>query len=292
MKSKKNRGFDQKPESPGDINIDLQTGDEDDDIIDLEDIIEMPARPINEEEDIDMDVEILDAEPELTLDSSEKPAKAAPQPPAKNDVLDFGTDEPERDEELLLDDFNPDDDEDLFGRIEVTEHERPAAEGEQVFGDDEAMLMDDLPSKDAKPEVQLSEENQHALRERAAAALKIEDETARGIEPEPAPEAVIEPESPEAPEAEPPKPAPDIAAAATAAASAAVSSGQAAAQPAASSGGVDEFMIAELVEELVGRIESRLMDTVRSVVEARLPEIARDVIREEIERVKKEIESS
>lgn len=40
------------------------------------------------------------------------------------------------------------------------------------------------------------------------------------------------------------------------------------------------------VEELIARIESRLEDVVRRVVEARLPEIVREALREEIERLK------
>ncbi len=302
MKSKKPMGFDQNAESPGDMNIDLQTGDEDDDIIDLEDIIEMPGRAIDEEEDIDMDVEILDAEPGLVFDSPEKPGKAAPQPSSQKDSMDLGMTESEQDA-YLLEDFDPDDEEDLFEKMTMPEPEKEQAEGEPIFDEEDDLLLDDILNEVEKPQSEPPDENQHALRERAAAALKIEDATDKAPIPEP---PAAEPEhlqpAPEipVPEAEHPEPAPEIPATELehpeaaleipAAAAVAVLPEQAASQPAPSPGGVDEFMIAELVEELVGRIESRLMDTVRQAVEARLPEIARDVIREEIERVKKEIE--
>ena len=40
------------------------------------------------------------------------------------------------------------------------------------------------------------------------------------------------------------------------------------------------------VEDLIARIESRLEDVVRRIVDARLPEIVREALREEIERLK------
>lgn len=45
--------------------LDMQLEGDDDDIIDLEDIIEMPDRPIDEDEDLDLDVEIFDVDEEL-----------------------------------------------------------------------------------------------------------------------------------------------------------------------------------------------------------------------------------
>jgi len=42
------------------------------------------------------------------------------------------------------------------------------------------------------------------------------------------------------------------------------------------------------LEALVSRIESRLLDSVREMVEAKLPEVVRTLLREEIERLKKE----
>jgi hypothetical protein len=46
-----------------------------------------------------------------------------------------------------------------------------------------------------------------------------------------------------------------------------------------------------LLEDFVAQIETKLLDTVREVVEARLPEIVRAVLREEIERMKSDGES-
>jgi len=42
--------------------LDIELDSQDDEIIDLEDIIEMPDRPIDEDEDLDLDVEILDVD--------------------------------------------------------------------------------------------------------------------------------------------------------------------------------------------------------------------------------------
>lgn len=45
------------------------------------------------------------------------------------------------------------------------------------------------------------------------------------------------------------------------------------------------------IEDLVKRIETRLLEAVQQAVEARLPDIVRNLLREEIERVKKEMEA-
>lgn len=45
------------------------------------------------------------------------------------------------------------------------------------------------------------------------------------------------------------------------------------------------------IEDLVQRIETRLLEAVQQAVEARLPDIVRNLLREEIERVKKEMEA-
>ena len=59
--------------------LDIELESQDDEIIELEDIIEMPARPIDEDEDLDLDVEILDVDSYLESEP-EKPAKKAAQP--------------------------------------------------------------------------------------------------------------------------------------------------------------------------------------------------------------------
>ena len=90
--------------------LDIELESQDDEIIELEDIIEMPARPIDEDEDLDLDVEILDVDSYLESEP-EKPAKKAAQPfmkeqaqkpPLKQEDLfeSFG-DESEEDEMLF-----------------------------------------------------------------------------------------------------------------------------------------------------------------------------------------------
>ena len=55
--------YEDSPDPMRDLDIELDT--QNDEIIDLEDIIEMPARPIDEDEDLDLDVEILDVDADL-----------------------------------------------------------------------------------------------------------------------------------------------------------------------------------------------------------------------------------
>src|SRR5208283_5856283 len=63
--------------------LDIELENQDDEIIDLEDIIEMPANPIDEDEDLDLDAEILDVdsyfEPEPEPEP-ERPIKKTAQP--------------------------------------------------------------------------------------------------------------------------------------------------------------------------------------------------------------------
>jgi len=44
------------------------------------------------------------------------------------------------------------------------------------------------------------------------------------------------------------------------------------------------------LDEFVAQIESRLIDAIREIVESRLPEMGRTVLKEEIERLKNEEE--
>jgi hypothetical protein len=50
------------------------------------------------------------------------------------------------------------------------------------------------------------------------------------------------------------------------------------------------YDVTQTVEELIGRIESRLQDHIRVVVESRLPELVRSIVSEEIERLRKEFQ--
>src|SRR5208337_1579340 len=89
--------------------LDIELESQDDEIIELEDIIEMPARPIDEDEDLDLDVEILDVDSYLEPEPEpEKPAKKAAQPimreqaqkqpPRQEDMFESFGDESEEDE--------------------------------------------------------------------------------------------------------------------------------------------------------------------------------------------------
>jgi hypothetical protein len=48
--------------------------------------------------------------------------------------------------------------------------------------------------------------------------------------------------------------------------------------------------VSKSIDQLIGGIESRIVDVIREIVDERLPEIVRSVIREELEQVKKERE--
>ncbi len=403
-KPNRSMGFDEKPDPSQEADIDLESlGEDDDEIIDLEDIIEMPAGSIDEDEDIDLDVEILDAEPDLDFDDFEptkegeqlsfgkKPA-AAPSEPSEAEDVDvddllkdiegeddlFGTAAEAKEPEL--------DQAEILGETEELDKEEPAAEaaepimaeepavvekssGEPALDEEEDELLKSLLDELDGIQEAAKPAEPPPLRERAAAALKIDDETDRAseippdisipeeaiaaeemieavpeveaIEAAPAPVAEVpeaeapgipelpETEAPVAPEAfeaepaaqpkeEAPKiseaavlqqtkiPSPEIASAAAADVGAAEVERprrQAPEAPKPSSprpvlesepaivvATGNDALIAELIEELVGRIEFRLLDTVRQVVEAKLPGIAREIIREEIERLKKEID--
>ena len=100
-KPKKPMGFDEKPDPLQDIDIEFNGDDDDDEIIDLEDIIEMPARSINEDEDLDLDVEILDADSDFDFDA--EMAKSGGEAASKETPMkDFSPKlEGEEDESLL-----------------------------------------------------------------------------------------------------------------------------------------------------------------------------------------------
>lgn len=376
-KPNRSMGFDDQPDPSREADIDLESlGEDDDEIIDLEDIIEMPAGSIDEDEDIDLDVEILDAEPDLDFDDFEKPPKGAGQLSftRKAAPVESAPIEPaQEDVEDLLKDLEDEEGDNLFGKLAAAEAEKKSAEFEpaEIFEPITGPL-DEKPIIEAEEQIEPEEpaavaagpaepamneeddellkslldeldgladttkpEEAPPLRERAAAALKIEDETDRAPQPQPdIPAAPEEPpalapmpegepempaaEAPPAPEAEAPetpeaaipqqpKIAPEIAATAAAAAAIAAAAEKKPAEaapeaeppsskpvpesePAFVVAAGNDALIAELIEELVGRIEFRLLETVRQVVEAKLPGVAREIIREEIERIKKEIE--
>jgi hypothetical protein len=76
-------------DSSQDIGLEMNGGD-DDDIIDLEDIVEMPVGSIDEDEDLEVDVEILDAEADLDFDLLERKIRVEEAPP-RDLPKDFST---------------------------------------------------------------------------------------------------------------------------------------------------------------------------------------------------------
>jgi len=247
-----------------DINVELETSDDNDDIIDLEDIIEMPDSAIDEDEDLDLDVdvEILDADTDLT----HEPPKAAvpaetgrPQAAASDheDLLESLGDEPEE-ETVIFEAAEP-----------AVPEKQPAGKSEsQLFDlDDDSFLQEflDKPDKAAKPE----EKSDFGLE--ADAGFEIIEETGfSDVQPEAA--FLEKAPAPQQPQAAAPASAPAAPVSAPAAS---------AFTPA------DELL--QTAEELVERLESRLQEHIRLVVESRLPDLVRSIIKEEIDKLKKEL---
>ncbi len=239
-----------------DLDIDFEN--QDDEIIDLEDIIEMPSRPIDEDEDLDLDldVEILDVDSDLEPEP-ERPARKGAQPlkdqaPRRSeaqDLLDSFGDEAEEDETL----FEP-----------VASRE-PAAKqkgrvGPADFDEEEASLLDEFMDEAEMPDIRTRAEERVELRERAASALKIVEETRTAKQEEPTiPDDFLEPAQPQPEETPIQTPAtapPDF---------------------------------SKVAEELIGGLESRLQEHIRVMVESQLPDLVRSIISEEIEKIKKEL---
>jgi hypothetical protein len=229
-----------------DLEIELDT--QDDEIIDLEDIIEMPDRPIDEDEDLDLDVEILDVDSDFEPEE-EKPAGKAPQPAVKDQAK-----RPRSKDEDLLNSFGDEaeDDETLFDQIASME---PAGKildkaAPKVFEEDEESLLDELMDEREAGKPGTDEEKNVELRQRAAAAIKVpEDARPVEVESEPAVSGPLESAQP------PVQPSVDL---------------------------------SKTAEELIGRIESNLQEHIRVMVESRLPDLVRSIISEEIEKLKNE----
>jgi hypothetical protein len=180
--------YDEPPDPMRDLDIELDS--QDDEIIDLEDIIEMPDRPIDEDEDLDLDVEILD------VDSDFEPQ--AQQPP-KFSQRSIKEQAPRSEEKDLIGEFGDEseDVESLFDELDSAEPPKKTASRAEpkVFDEDESSLIDELMNETGVPDSGKGEARPADLRERAAAAIKIPEE-ARSveIEPEPAAAGSLEPE--------------------------------------------------------------------------------------------------
>ncbi len=230
--------------------LDRQLEDDDEEIIDLEDIIEMPDRPIDEEEDLDLDGDIFDVDEELESPPAVS-ARKGPGLPGK------GRSQREEEEDLL-ESFGAETDEEdrLFeptvsistGKPSAQRAPRPSADEE------EDLLLDDLLAESSPADAQRGEPS--SLRARAEAALKFTEEEY----PEQAAEESLE-EPPAQKEPVPPAPVAEASAA----------------------------EISAVAEELVGRIESRLQEHIRAVVESMMPDLVRTILNEEITKLKHEL---
>ncbi|MGA3113758.1 MAG: hypothetical protein ABSF90_04905 [Syntrophobacteraceae bacterium] len=241
--------YEEQPDPMRDLNIEFEGPD--DDIIDLEDIIEMPSGPIDEDEDLDLDVDMF------ASDLEAEPGKAA-RPLMKEQAQGLSSEE-----EDLLKSFGdePEEDEKLFEPVASRGPEKKSMEEaeSQVFEDEES-LLDEFMDKPAMTETGMGAEEKIDLKARAAAAMKV---------PEDAPSAEVESEAA----------IPDESFESAASEAAALMI--APTPPAAD--------LSQMAEELIGRIESRLQEHIRIMVESMLPDLVRLIINEEIEKLKKEL---
>ena len=235
--------------------LDMGLENQDDEIIDLEDIIEMPARPIDEDEDLDLEVDILDVdsypEPE-----PEKPAKNAVQPLMKEKARG----RPSEQEDLFeLFDDESGEDEALFEPLTSRGPAKKPLEGAEpkLLDKEEESVLDELLDKLGMPESSISPKESAGPGEVAAAATQLVEETLSAeIESEPA----VSDESFESGPAQPAAPGPSPI------------------PPPAD--------VSQIADELIGRLESRLQEHMRVLVESRLPGLLRSIITEELEKLK------
>jgi len=152
----------------------------------------------------------------------------------------------------------PDEEEALFEQPASRGPEKPPSGGgePQVFDEDEELLLDESMDKPAV------HEGTAGLKAEDAAELTVTEET---LADELEPEALLSDESPAT------APSPAV--------------GSASARIPSSAD------LSQAAEELVAQIESRLHDHIRVMVESKLPEIVRSIISEEVEKLRKEIQS-
>jgi hypothetical protein len=257
-KPKRSAPFDEQPEME---DLDIEFESQDDEIIDLEDIIEMPARSIDEDEDLDLDVEILDAYGDLDQEPQEMPAPRGGKAHAdtsrvqeEDDLIKSLGEETDEEEEGLFEPAAPR----KQTRVPVLAKETPLFDEEDE--DLLAELMDEIPEEPLISEP-VEEPEQVDLRERAASAMRVAEES-RPPEPEP-------PVSEEVFDSPPAQPEP--------------------VRTPAQEAAVDR-LVAKTTEELLGRMETSLLENLRMMVEMMLPDLVREIITEEIAKLKKESE--
>ncbi len=244
--------------------LDIELESQDDDIIELEDIIEMPSRPIDEDEDLDLDVEILDVdsylepEPEMPTKKAAQPfmrEQAQKHPPKQEDMFEAFGDEAEEDEMLF----------------------EPVASGgpakktglraeTKVFDEEKEPVLDDF--MDELGMTEPGTEKRADLRRKTVETIMDAEEilAPAGVESELISDESLESEliSVESLESTLSQPA--------------------APRPAPIPSPAD---ISQIADELIGRLESRLQEHIRIMVESSLPDLVRSIISEELEKLKK-----
>ena len=254
-KPKGSSPYEKQPDSMRDLNMALEGSD--DDIIDLEDIIEMPAGAIDEDEDLDLDVDLF----ELDADREPEPERPA-QKPARPLMKEQAQGRSSEGKDLLKSfDDEPEEDEKLFESVASTgPRKKSIGRAEPQVFEDEESLLDEFTHQPAMSETGMRTEEKADLGEKAAASTKVAREAGSA---EVESEAAISDES------------------LGSAASKGAAPVSAPIAPAAD--------LSQVAEELIGRIESRLEEHIRVMVESRLPELVRSVVREEVEKLKKEL---
>jgi hypothetical protein len=247
-KDNRKNPYEDKSDPMRELGMDLDEDDED--IIELEDIIEMPDRPIDEEEDLDLGADIFDVDDALQSRrerSSRKPVSSMSK---------------ERREEI--------DDVDLLDSIVSESHD-----DDRLFEPSASEARAKSPQTKAAPDFAESQEDVESIlnglldepvssepRREAKRDLKTPAQAAMEPLQDVWPEEAEIPREPKA--------------------------AQAATAQAVSGPSVSE--ISALAEELIAGLEARLKEHIRTVVESMLPGLVRSIIDEEITKLKEELE--
>ena len=232
---------------------------DDDDIIDLEDIIEMPDRPIDEDEDLDLG--ILD----VSSDFESKTKQPVQAPKSEEEDLIGVFDDEVEDAQALFD---------KIASEEKAKEKRGTAET-KIFGDEEESILDELMDETRIPEPTTDDEKDLDLMDEAS-MMELMMKEAPPVKPQPEvkpqPKVEAQPEVKPQPnvEAQPEPPSPEPL-------------------------DIEELIVPPAVDpsktadELIGRIESHLQEYIRALVESSLPDLVRSIISEEIEKLKQEL---
>ena len=250
---KSKRSFDleeKEPASSKDAGIGFDLDDEEDEILDLEDIFELPDE--ESEDDDGLDVEILDAD----LDESDEKTPFDEEDAFGKDFMKGSASDGKREKPAPARGAKPapkEPEEDILKDLSFLEDLESESDSPKK-GDEEEDLLKGLSFDEPKSGAAKDDDLSGGIIDAAdLEALLSEIDDAK-----PAAPAAAEPAAPVAP----PK-------------------------PAVSAPAVD--LGASALDDFVAQIEAKLVDTVREMVESRLPEIVRTVLREEIEKLKDEM---